>query len=312
MSQTGGLCRRSAAAPPLTAPPRALLPAPHRTPSSPCTQLRDGIRRLWRGRGAVAGHPGGDCAARRRRQLPGGTWVGRSADVGAGTARASCLRLHVRVVRTRLQIPISHPGCCRCMPRALGRLLRSLTAPNGELSFFSPFFSFIALHSRGPASPPACGPSSCPPAHADASCAPPPPPACPALDRRAHLNTTEVVGQALALQCLLGLAYPTAAAALGATWAVGRIVYTLGALPCRCAAAAPALPLPHPCPALACLNAWPAWLSKQASSPPTALGHPCHAWSAAPQATAPGTQASAGRAAPCRGSPSLLSSWPRW
>ncbi|EFN56532.1 hypothetical protein CHLNCDRAFT_144160 [Chlorella variabilis] len=46
--------------------------------------------------------------------------------------------------------------------------------------------------------------------------------------QRAHQNSIEMLPQQLAMQMLVGLVYPRAAAAQGLVWAIGRILYTRG------------------------------------------------------------------------------------
>lgn len=46
--------------------------------------------------------------------------------------------------------------------------------------------------------------------------------------QRAHLNCLEYLPNALACQMVMGLQFPVAAAALGAGWTVGRLVYAAG------------------------------------------------------------------------------------
>ncbi|KAF8066413.1 AFG1L [Scenedesmus sp. PABB004] len=46
--------------------------------------------------------------------------------------------------------------------------------------------------------------------------------------QRAHLNTLETLPALLAMEALLGLQHPLAAAGLGMVWNVGRVIYTLG------------------------------------------------------------------------------------
>lgn len=46
--------------------------------------------------------------------------------------------------------------------------------------------------------------------------------------QRAHLNTLEYLPNVLALQMLMGLQYPVTAAALGAAWTLGRLIYAAG------------------------------------------------------------------------------------
>lgn len=48
------------------------------------------------------------------------------------------------------------------------------------------------------------------------------------LVQRSHQNTLEYLPNVLALQALMGLQFPVAAAGLGVGWVVARILYSLG------------------------------------------------------------------------------------